>query len=84
MTLFYSSELTRQKQRLNCHSSPLQLGSSFFPFFYGIFVSGTQTQDYKLVVKHVSYWYIKHVNSSCGYFFQATAGLCRLVLWPYS
>ena len=50
------------KQRLHCHSSPLQLGSSFFPLFYYIFVSGTQNQGYKLVVKHVSHWHIKHVN----------------------
>ena len=84
MTLFYSSELACQKQRLNCHSSPLQLSSSFFPLFYDIFVSGTQTQGYKLVVKHVSHWYIKHVNSTCGYFFQASTGLCSLVFWPYS
>ena len=58
----YSSEIACQKQRLNCHSSPLQLGSSFFPLFYDILVSGTQTQGYKLVVKHVSHSYIKHVN----------------------
>ena len=62
MTLFSSSELACQKQRLNGHSSSLQLGSSFFPLFYDIFVSRTQTQGYKLVVKHVSHWYIKHVN----------------------
>ena len=59
-------------------------GSSFFPLFYDIFVSGTQTQGCKLVVKHVSHWYIKHVNSICGYFFQASTGLYSLVLWPYS
>ena len=85
MTLFYSLGLAFQNQRLNCHSSPLQLGSSFFPLFYDIFVSGTQMQGYKLVVKHVSHWYIKHVNSTGGYFFfQASKGLCRLVLLPYS
>ena len=50
VTAFYCSELACQKQRLNCHSSPLQLGSSFFPLFYDIFVSGTQIQGYKLVV----------------------------------
>ena len=71
MTLFYSLELAFQNQRVNCHSSPLQLGSSFFPLFYDIFVSGTQNQGYKLVVKHVSHWYIKHVNSTCGYFFSS-------------
>ena len=43
-----------------------------------------QRQGYKLVVKHVSHWYIKHVNSTCGYFFQASTGLCSLVLWSYS
>ena len=73
MTLFYSSELACQKQRLNCHSSPLQLGSSFFPLFYDILVSGTQTQGYKLLVKQVSHSYIKH-NSTCGYLFQASTG----------
>ena len=70
--------------RVSLPSSPLQLGSSFFPLFYDIFVPGTQTQGYKLDVKHVFHWYIKHVNSTCGYFFQASTGLCSLVLWPYS
>ena len=40
----------------------LIVGSSFFLLFYDIFVSGTQTQGYKIVVKHVSHWYIKYVN----------------------
>ena len=82
MTLFYSLELVFQNQRLNCHSSPLQLGSSFFPLFYDIFVSGTQTQGYKLVVKHVSHWYIKHVNSTCGYFFKLRRAYAALYCGP--
>ena len=68
----------------NVTKTELSFKSSFFPLFYDIFVAGTQTQGYKLVVKHVSHWYIKHVNSICGYFFQASTGLCSLVLWPYS
>ena len=59
--LIFRVNLPETKSEL-CHSSPLQLGSSFFPLFYDILVSGTQTQGYKLVVKHVSHWYIKHVN----------------------
>ena len=59
--LFFRVNLPETKTEL-CHSSPLQLGSSFFHLFYDILVSGAQTQGYKLVVKHVSHRYIKHVN----------------------
>ena len=44
----WTSELGQlaKKQGLNCHSRPLQLGSSFIPLFYDIFISGTQSQGY--------------------------------------
>ena len=54
MTLFYSSELACQKQRLNCVIQVLYnwvpLSSLCFMTF--LIVSGTQTQGYKLAVKH--------------------------------
>ena len=83
--LFFRVSLPETKTEL-CHSGPLQLGSSFFPLFYDIFNcfwnpnSGLQARCETCR----SYWYTKHVNSSCGYFFQATADLCSIVLWPYS
>ena len=81
--LFFRVNLPETKTEL-CHSSPLQLVFSFFPLFYHILLSGTQTMDCKLVLKHVSHSYIKHVNSTWDIFFQASKGLCSLVLWPYS
>ena len=84
MTLFYSSGLTCQKQRLNCHSSPLQLGSSFFPLFYDIFVSGTQTQGYKLVVKYaiLSQWYINMLILLADMFFKLRRAYAALYCGP--
>ena len=84
MTLFYSSELTCQKQRLNCHSSSLQLGSSFFPLFYDIFVSGTQTQGYKLVVKYaiLSHWYINMLIPLTDMFFKLRRAYAALYCGP--
>ena len=71
--LFFRDSLPETKTEL-CHSSPLQLVFSFFPLFYHILLSGTQTMDCKLVLKHVSHSYIKHVNSTCGYFFSSFEG----------
>ena len=84
MTLFYSSELACRKQRLNCHSSPLQLGSSFFPLFYDIFVSGTQTQGYKLVVKYaiLSHWYINILIPLADMFFKLRRAYAALYCGP--
>ena len=82
--LFFRVSLPETKTELSFKSFTTGFLLAFFPLFYDIFVSGTQTQGCKLVVKHVSHWYIKHVNSICGYFFQASTGLYSLVLWPYS
>ena len=82
--LIFRVSLPETKTELSFKSFTTGFLLAFFPLFYDIFVSGTQTQGYKLVVRHVSHWYIKHVNSTCGYFFQASTGLCSLVLWPYS
>ena len=82
--LFFRVSLPETKTELSFKSFTTGFLLAFFPLFYDIFVSETQTHGYKLVVKHVSHWYIKHVNSTCGYFFQASTCLCSLVLWPYS
>ena len=84
MTLFYSLGLAFQNQRLNCHSSPLQLGSSFFPLFYDIFVSGTQTQGYKLVVKYaiLSHWYINMLIPLADMFFKLRRAYAALYCGP--
>ena len=77
MTLFSSSELACQKQRLNCHSSSLQLGSSFFPLFYDIFISGTPNSGLQARCE-ICYTFslvYQHVNSTWGYFFQAEDGI---------
>ena len=76
VTAFYCSELACQKQRLNCHSSPLQLCSSFFPLFYDILL----LEPKLMFLIGISNMLIPLADI----FFQASTGLCSPVLWPYS
>ena len=80
--LVFIISLPRNKERTVIQGL-YKLGSSFIPLFYDISISGTESQGYKLVMKHVSELYIRHVNSTYEYFLEASTSLCNLALWPY-
>ena len=73
--------LASQETRAELSFKAFTMGILFHPFFYDIFISGTHTQVYRLVKKYISEWYIKHVNSTCGYVLQALTGLYSLLVY---